>query len=271
MEFGEIVFYIVITLIALYLIIRFTEKFILPSTNKDKEYFQKLKESLKEEYIITETGAKITLEEAESGHWIEHDNEYKVVTEEEIEKLKTEEEKIIERGLNYLKESKEYRKHNFSDKSIEILQNTEILSKYDDWGYSNCFSLEFANGFAFFPSVEYVDKTPGYFTNNYNESQIMFWVKLDFDLGHYYLREKSKTEKFFDLTKKNVDIKLKDYEIFTFRKTNNLIKLIKIIEKFENQKNIEIEFVDNNIFIKNLKLANLEEIKQIENLIKNVC
>ncbi len=47
-----------------------------PETAERKEYERKLKESLKDEFIYDpETGAKITLAEAESGHWIAHDNE----------------------------------------------------------------------------------------------------------------------------------------------------------------------------------------------------
>ena len=51
-----------------------------------------------------ETGAKLTLEQAESGHWINHDNEYKTTPESEIEKLYSEEAKNAERAINYLKE-----------------------------------------------------------------------------------------------------------------------------------------------------------------------
>lgn len=270
MEFGEIIFYIVISLIALFFVSKYIKLFFLPS-EAYKEYERKLQESLKDEFIIDpETGAKLTLEQAQSGHWIAHDNEYKTTSEKEIEKLITQEEKSIEKSKNYLRESKEYRKHKFTEEEILILEKTKTLSKYDSWGYSDCYSIESPKGFAFFPIVEIEDKTPTYHSNNYIETQIMHWLKFDFDMGHYYLREKSNAEKFLDIIKKDDDLKLKNYESFTIRKSSNIIKIIKILEKFENQERIEIEFMDNNLFVKNERLATLEEIKRLETITKNL-
>jgi predicted DNA binding protein len=270
MKFGEIIFYIVISLIALFFITKYVKLFLLPSET-EKEYQRKLEESLKDEFIIDpETGAKLTLEQAQSGHWIAHDNEFKTVPENEIEKLLTEEEKKFEICKNYLKESNEYKKHKLTDKQLQVLEETKVLSKYDNWSYSDCFNLEYTDGLILLPAVEINDKTPVYFSNNYTEPQVLFWLKFDFDMGHYYLREKLSIEKFLDLIKKDDDLKLKNYESFTIRKSNNIIKVIKILEKFENQERIEIEFMDNNLFVKNERLASLEEIKRMEKIIKNL-
>lgn len=270
MELGEIVFYAVMGLFLFYVIKKLYNP-IFKGTKEEQEYKRKLKESLEDEFIIDpETGAKITLEQAESGHWIAHDNEFRTMSDSEIDKLYTDEQKKAELGINYLKKQKEYRKQKLRDEEIEILERTKILSKYDDWGYSDSFRLEYANGFVFVPAVKIVDKQPGYFDNSYIESQIMFWIRLKSDLGHYYLRKKSGVEKFLDLIKNDDDLKLKNYESFTFRKSNNLINTIKILNVFEGNEELEIEFMDNNIFVKNQKYVNLEDIQRIEGILKKI-
>ncbi len=271
MEFGEIIFYIVISLFGLYFLSKLYN-FFTKGTKAEQEYEKKLKESLADEYITDpETGAKLTLEQAESGHWIAHDNEFNTMPESDINKLFTEEQKNVERGVNYLKERTEYRKHKFTDQEVRILEKTKTLSKYDDWSYSDTFRFDYANGFVFLPAVKIIDKEPGYFDTTYHESQVMFWLKLNFDLGHYYLREKSNVEKFFDLIKSDDDLTLKNYESFTFKKSGNFINIIKILKGFEGSSGLEIEFMNDNLFVKSRKLANLEDIKRIERVIKNVC
>ena len=271
MEFGEVIFYVVIALLVLYFLSK-PYNFFTKGSKQEQEYNKKLKESLAEEFIIDpETGAKLTLEQAESGHWIAHDNEFLTIPDSDIDKLFTEEQKNTERGINYLKEKTDYRKQKLTKQEIQILEETKILSKYDDWSYSNCYRLEYANGFVFLPAVKFIDKETGYVDNSYHESQIMFWLKLNIDFGHYYLREKSKVEKFFDLIKNDDDLKLKNYESFTFRKSTDLLKIIRILKSFEGSKGLEIELMDRNLFVKNQKLANLEDIKRIESVIKNVC
>lgn len=271
MEFGEIVFYVVIIIFALHFLSK-PYNFLTKGSKKEQDYNRKLKESLADEFIIDpETGAKLTLEQAESGHWIAHDNEFLTIPESDIDKLFTEEQKNAKRGINYLKEKTDYRKQKLTKQEIHILEKTKILSKYDDWSYSNCFRLEYANGFVFLPAVKFIEKETGYADNSYHESQIMFWLKLDMDLGHYYLREKSKVEKFFDLITNDDDLKLKNYESFTFKKSTNLISIIRILKSFEGSKGLEIELMDRNLFVKNQKFANLEDIKRIESLIKKVC
>jgi hypothetical protein len=242
-------------------------------TKADQEYERRIKESLADEYIIDpETGARLTLEEAESGHWIQHDNEYNTVSEQEIDKLHTEEQKDAERAINYLRKSKEYRKYRFTESELKILENTKILSKYDDWGYSDSYKIEFCNGYFLMPAVVLIDKVPGYFDTTYNESHIMAWIKLKVNLGHYYLREKTATEKFFDIFKNDDDdIKIKGFESFTFKRSENILKLNDILNKLREAKGVEIEFFDNNIFLKTQKFINVDELLLIEKLVKNVC
>jgi len=244
----------------------------IPKTEEEKEYERKQKEFLDDGLLTDpETGAKITLEQAESGHWIQHDNEYSTVPESEIEKLYTEEQKNAERAVNYLKQSRVYKKYKFDDKEIDFLEKSNILSKYDNWSYSNSFKIENNKGFVFLPAIKYDDNGVGYFSNEYEESQLMFWIKLDNDFGHYYLREKENVEKFFDLIRKDDDLDLKNYEVFTVKKTMNIVPLINILKHFEKQKELEIEVIESNLLIKNTKYINLVDIQRIEEVIKNVC
>lgn len=268
MEYGEVIFYLVVSIFSIHLILKFGKFLFLPN-KAEKEYNRRLEESLKDEYIIDpETGAKLTLEQAESGHWIKHDNEFLPKPEIEIEKLLTEEERNAERAINYLKVSKEYLNAKLSNEEIETLTNSKTLSKYDDWSYSDCFEIQFLNGKIFFPAVKIIDKIPSYYSNDYHESQIMFWIKFDYDFGHYYLREKLNVEKVFDFIRNDDELKLKNYECFTFRKSENIIKLNLILKHFEEEKGLEIEFFDKNIFIKNQKLINLEDIQRIELIVR---
>lgn len=238
-----------------------------PKTAEQKEYERKLKESLDDEYIIDpETGTKITLEEAESGHWIAHDNESRTIPESDLDKLLTEGEKQAEIALNYLRENKNYRRIELTEEEFDIFDKTKILNNYDDWSYSNPFSFE--NGILILPAPELHGTT--YYQDDYKESHLMICKKIENINGHYYLREKSSVEKILDKFRNDDDLKLKDYESFTFKKSYDLIRINKLLENFENQKDLEIEINDDNLFIKTLKLVSTEDIKRIEQILKNV-
>ncbi len=236
-------------------------------TKSEKEYEKKLKESLADEFIIDpETGAKLTLEEAESGHWVAHDNEFRTISESELKKLPTEDEKQVEIALNYLRESKVYTKTKFTPKQLKKIEKTKVLNSYDDWSYSNPYKFE--KGFAFLPAPELRGTT--YYQNDYCESHLMFWVKITNIDGHYFFREKSSSEKFLDKLRDDDDIKFNDYECFTFKKSHSIILLKNILECFGNERNLEIEIHNKNLFIKTTKLLSLEDIKRIENIISKL-
>ena len=102
------------------------------------------------------------------------------------------------------------------------------------------------------------------------EHQVLFVKKL-FSLAH---------NKKIDLTIRKLEQLLEvDFDIFELREENNPAVLIditteviiRILKSFEGSKGLEIELMDRNLFVKNQKLANLEDIKRIESVIKNVC
>ncbi|WP_053990084.1 hypothetical protein [Mangrovimonas sp. TPBH4] len=237
-------------------------------TKSEKEYEKRLEKSLADEYIIDpETGVKLTLEQAESGHWISHDNEFRAIPEFELDNLPTEDEKMVQKAINYLRVSKEYRKTTLTDKQIKVFEKSKTLNSYDDWHYSHPF--EFENGIVFLPAPELHGMT--YYQDDYCESHVMFWIKIDNINGHYFFREKSSSEKILDLLRNDDELKIADYECFTLKKSNNIILLKNILKNFENEKELEIEIDDENLFIKTTRLVNLNDILRIEKIIKNVC
>ena len=243
----------------------------LPKSEEEKEYERKQKEFLDDGLLTDpETGAKLTLEQAESGHWIQHDNEFKTVPESEIEKLYTEEQKNGVRTVNVLKESRAYRKYDFNDEEIDFLDSSNILSKYDDWGYCDSFKFENENGFVFLPVVEYYDTGTAYYSNAFKDLQLMFWIKLKDDFGHYYLREQDNTEKIFDYFRGKGDLKVKNYEVFTLDKTTNVVELLKLLKPFEDQKELEIEVIQSNLLIKNTRYINMDDFLRIEEIINRL-
>ena len=98
----------------------------------------------------------------------------------------------------------------------------------------------------------------------------MFWIKTDNVNGHYFFREKSLPEKLLDLLRNDDELKLTDYECFTIKKSHSIILIRKILNLFENEKGLEIEIDNENLFIKTTKLVNIDDIIRIEKIIKNV-
>lgn len=256
--------YIIGTIGTIFFAYYFISVFTQSNSTEYKEYKRKLKESLSDEFIIDpETGTKITLEEAESGHWIAHDNEFRTVSELELDKLPSEGERQAQVALNYLRKSRGYLKIELTDEQFDILAETITLKEYDNWEYSDPFKFE--RGIVLLPSVELNG------TIYYKESHLMFWVKINNINGHYFFREKSSSEKFLDLIRDDDEIKISDYECFTIKKSHNIILIKNILKNFENEEKLEIEIDNDNLFIKTTKLVNLEDVIRIEKIIKNVC
>ncbi len=238
-------------------------------SKSEREYDKKLKESLRDEYIIDpETGAKLTLEQAESGHWVAHDNEFRTTPEEDIQKLFTEEQKEAERVVNHLARETRYRRSKFPEEQIAILENTKTLSKYDNWSYSNCYRIEGRNGFVFMPAANIQGQT--YYEDDYHESQLMFWITTETDLGHYYFREKTGSEKFLDKLRSDDVIKVKDYESFAFKESDSPVRMLQLLKRLEKVQGFEMEFMDTHIFLKSTKLVNLKDLRIMEDIVAQI-
>ena len=234
-----------------------------PLTEEEKEYERKLKDSLKDEYLIDpETGDRITLEEAETGVWKVDYDEFKPFSQTELDKLASKEEKKVQIALNYLRTSRNYKRTELSDEQFDILNNSKILSNYDSWNYSNPFSFE--NGILILPvPISYNEQ-------DYGESQVMFWKKINSINGHYVLREKVWVEKKILRPKNKNRFPLKEYVDFTFKQSSNLLSIKQILNQFIGINGLIIEINNDNLFVKTCKLVNLEEIIIIENALKKV-
>lgn len=263
MGFGEIVFYIFITLI----IINLLHKFFFTKTEKEKEYEKKIKESLADEFIYDpETGTKLTLEQAESGHFLAHDNANRIKSEEELEKYYYGREKDAEELVNFIK-SNGYEATKLTDSQIDFLEQSKILSKYDNWSYSNSFTFNSGKDFMFFPDVLYYNNSHQL---GYGESQIMFWIN-DLDLsGHIYLRDKTNFEAIADNIRNDDEIKLNNFETFIFKKPNKMIALIKTLQLFDDEKELEIEVIEGNLLFKSLKFVNRTDFLRMEKIMKQI-
>lgn len=245
----------------------FLWKVITFKSKSEIEEENKLKESLADEFIYDpETGTKLTLEQAESGHWISHNNVNRIKDADEIEQFYYGNEREVEELKNYIKKTG-YTFKKLTDSQIETLTKTETLSKYHNWTYSNSFSKDNEKLFIFFPAVEIRGNRH---QPDYHESQIMFWIK-DVQLsGHFYLREKTSFENLTDLFRNDDDIKLDNYESFTIKKSNNMLYIIRLINFFKNEKSLELEIYEDNLFIKTLRSPNMEDFLRIEKILKNV-
>ncbi len=253
---------IIITLIIagcwfLYLLLSYTPK-------SEKEQEERMKQSLADEFIIDpETGVKLTLEQAESGIWLSHDNQFREITEEEINKLPYEDEQIVVRALNHLRSNTNYLKLDyFENEDFDILESAITLSHYDDWTFSNLYSFEY--GFIFSPAPE------TNVSHILTQPQLMLWLKIDTIKGHYYFREKTKAEAFFDKFRNDDELKFDNYECFTFKKSYQILQVKRIIDILVTFKGLEIELKDDNLFIKSLRLINKDDVIKFETILSRL-
>ena len=231
----------------------------------DKKDDKNISESLEDEYIVDlETGAKITLEEAESGHWIP-----KVVEnrwpEEKIEKLPTEDEKTFRRCINYLYDQTQYLSFQLDDAQVEFLQQTIMLRKYNNWTYSDTFKIDFCEGYILLLDVLLVSHNSR--LPDYQEPQLLFWLKLKNPCGHYSICEKSYAARLYEIISPPGEIKLKNYEVLIHDIAPDTAFLMSILSEFEGKNGLDIEIINDNLLIKNLKRPTMDDIRLMETIL----
>ncbi len=233
---------------------------------EEKAWNAYMKHSMEDEYIIDpETGAKLTLEQAESGHWVQHDNLHRQIPKEDIDKLWSEQEKESLRSINYIVENKDYSPVKMNAELVDFLEGTYTLRKYFTWSYSKLFKMEYADGFVLLPHVDY-----RHHEVSGRETQIMFILNLNDSLGHVYLREQTVAEMTLSFLSGRRKKLLKGYEAFLFNKDSNIIKIKKILEPLEKPEDVEIEFFGSYLCIKNRKLIRREEFDRMESYVKQI-
>lgn len=238
-------------------------------TKEEKEYDEYLERSLDDEFIIDPaTGAKITLEQAEKGHWIDHSNEFKVMPEEEIENLYSEEEKVFYRALNYIRASKEYLQGDLNDDEIGVLENTHILGKYDHWTFSDVYDLQYLSGRLILTDV--VIHRRSYYDSNFSESQVLLWCKVKDIRGHIFIDEQSKVNKLVQRLTGNESNIESEHNVQIFTPPKNIAEVTRILELIVDLNGLELEIKDDNLFLKNLKFMNSDDVTRIEKFAKSI-
>ena len=234
-------------------------------TDKEKKYEKHLEDSLDDEYIIDpETGAKITLEQAESGHWVSHDHIDRLKSEAEIAQLFSDEERQVEHAINHIKSSPNFTAKVLTEAELHYVTNTNMMGKYQSWSYSNPYNFKNDKGYLILPAP--ITRGVGYYDEALEESQILFVLYLPNIEGHYYFRKKSKVEKLLDAVKSDDELDLENYECFTIKSSNNIIAITRILERLRGEQDLEFELIDNKLFIKTLRLACIEDLERLENI-----
>lgn len=247
----------------------FIVAYLLYSLRKDKKEQQtdrKLQESLEDETIYDpETGVKLTLEEAESGRWLAHDNAGRVKSDDELEKYYEGTDLVIERIINNLKEAG-YKKAVMSEADDKELEGLAMFTKYDDWHFSDPYSCN--NMLVLFPQVTMHPVTrhdPGF-----RQVQLLVRVKTDNEDGHYYLREKTAFEDLLDQFKSDDDLKTGAFECYTFKPSNQVIYLNNLLRAFEDETDLDIEIVRDHLFIKTTTEVNMERFKTLKQIVEGI-
>lgn len=166
--------------------------------------------------------------------------------------------------VSHLKESG-YVLTDFTDLQIDILENTKILDKYDDWSYADVYTS--GKILLFFPKVVVPAERR---STHYTEFRLMFWTKIDNYTGRYYFWEKASGDRYYDRIRTNDDIKLANYDSLTLCEGGNHDAIKKVVDLLDKESGLEIEVEDDDLFVKTFKSPNLEDFKRIESILKTI-
>lgn len=235
-----------------------------------RAYRKQLEQSLDDEFIYDPaTGVRITLDQAESGHWIDHDNHDRIKSEEEIEKLFSDEEKLFERVLNRLKESADFTYQLHEESLSHYLLNSAILKKYSGWTYYSSFihkSREFRISIV---NCEMEDGN--YYEGNIVEHQLMLVANIINFLGHYTFKPKTQLEGLFDNITSDDEIDVDGFECFTITSSPKSIELQNYIAKFPIPHDFDFEIKEHLLIAKSTRFLNLNDLNDLITLGKTVA
>ncbi|WP_417358368.1 hypothetical protein [Flavobacterium sp.] len=264
----DIVFIIVFILTLLIIISNFSSgakavRERTPKGIKEKKQKELIKEKQKawiEDDLIYDpkTGAKITLEQAQSGVWDLPSEEEKAKHKEE-QKASLNEAGIEAGYLFELLKTKGYKAKKLNDEQIDFLEQSALLTQYDNWGYTDCYILN-DETVVFSPYVK-LERL------HYEESQLMVWVKVNNASGHYFMEPKNTSNKLLGSLVNKEDIKIKNYSVHTIKKGFDITNTKKILQKFSNEKGLQVELNNNNLLIKTLVQPNRKDFERIEKLL----
>lgn len=259
---GQVIFLIVFFLI---LFIPFFK--IAKEEKKEKE--EEEKKSKDNLLFEPETEAYITLEEAESGEWHEPDEEQKKHTAKLRRQYMDENEILLNKFYSFLITQgyeRERIKNTINTLStvthspfklsdfnpdidkLDFLKSTVIISQYPSQSIKDIWTLN--------------NKTIFSVGNN-----LVFWVKVNHASGHYFMKKLTDVDRFLGKLLHKDDIHLKKHRVFTVKRGFDIAKAKKIFEKFDNEKNLQLELIDDNLLIRVFALPNREDFERINKLI----
>lgn len=214
-----------------------------------------------------ETGMEITLEQAEKGTFIDHDNHNRIRTKKELDQYFDATERVVEEIANYLKVNN-YSVFTLDEEHYSILDTISITKKYDTFDCQRCYKNLESNFLVLFPKV-YIESTRQQI--GINGFQILYWVKTtNFD-GHYYLRPKTNLESVLDKIRQDDPFIIENFEIYPIKEEINILPLIHLLKKFEGLEEIEIELKENDFFIKTLVEPTMDKFLELERIIKTIA
>ncbi|MCR5862906.1 hypothetical protein LRS05_12520 [Flavobacterium sp. J372] len=240
--------------------------FSTTKSKSEKVEEKRLQESLEDVLIYDpETGAKITLEQAESGNWLLPDQELKDKYDNDFRKF-LDEDNLKVHDIEIKLRANGFRRQKLSEHQISQLENTSVLKKYDSWSYQISY-INQSNTVVFFPFVELGAKVRG--EDDYRETQLMFWTSIEDCGGHFYFREKTSIERITEIFRNDDEIKLNNYESFVLKKGYSVIPLIRLMQKIDKEKSLEIEVNNNNLFIKTVMKPTIVDYDRINKAVNN--
>lgn len=233
--------------------------FAFSKTSKsDREEEKKLRKSLEDDFIIDpETGAKLTLEQAQSGIWNDEEVTY---YDPKTDPLVSPEYFEFSKLVDYYKLNSDYEVHIISDADVEFLESSLMFQKYSYWAFYHSFGHISKNTIVSFVLVELNVKT----------DQLLYWLKDVSFSGHYKLYEISNTDKkIMSLSGVNGTF-FNNYYCEPIKKTFYEIELFKFFEKIATINNLEIELLNSNLLIKTKNNVTQQDIDRLEEFLKQV-
>ena len=233
-----------------------------------RESQRRLDKRLADESIIEpETGAKLMLEQAEAGQWIYSGPVKQKYTEEEISNLDTPEEKEAYRTLNHIAASDLYKPSSLRNEDIDFINASRMFAKYNSWAYVSAFELTHRPGKLIIPTVCIRSQTA--YQDDFEESQLLFWIYLEHDYGDYHITEKTTAQKLARLLSKSKGLVTKNYNVEVLRESPSLVRTLQLLKVFEDVKSLEIDLLEHNLLVKTTRAINPADLVKLEELIGN--
>lgn len=258
MSIGEIVFFVSIILICLALF----SKWATYAFKTEDDYNKDLYNRLKDDFLIdSESGVSFNVEDIgkpihEHTTIINENNSIYNRSTQFDESFQNREEIML------LLKSQNFKTLSLNSKQIAILDNTKMLSKYDEWSFNRSFELG-SGKIVLFPQVQYQGR------NSFNDYQVLFWITISSIKAHYFLRQKETIEQVFDLIRNDDEFQFGNFEVFSIKSTKNNFQLKKCLDGLETYKNIEIEVHNENLFIKTTDQLTKKSFEALLKVVEN--